>query len=100
MDLIFLFGSIDISHNPISGELGAEMRNRWICFINGEAPWAEVSTEARFAFGPYGECKELDGKQYASRRRLNAFKLLRELGVEVYGGISNKLAAGKMSLLN
>lgn len=100
VDLIFLFGTMDISHNPTAADLGNGMRKRWIDFVNGDKPWAELSKGARFAFGPYGECKEIDQKQYAARRRVHVFRLLKEAGAGVYGPIVNKLIAGKISLLN
>lgn len=100
VDLLFLFGTMDFSHNPSAEALGEDMRKRWVNFINGEEPWTELSKGKRFAFGPYGECKEIDQRQFAARRRVHALNLLRECGIQVYGAITNKLAAGRISLLN
>lgn len=92
---------MDFSHNPCAEQVGEEMRNRWISFVSGGEPWSELSTtQKRFAFGPNGDCKEIDQRQFAGRRRAHVFELLREVGPQVYNGISNKLAAGKISLLN
>lgn len=92
---------MDYSHNPPAEVLGEDMRNRWINFVNGRKPWSEFSTtQKRFAFGPYGDCKEIDQRQFAGRRRAHVLGLLREVGPQVYNGIANKLAAGKISLLN
>ncbi|EED13170.1 carboxylesterase, putative [Talaromyces stipitatus ATCC 10500] len=102
VDILFLFGTMDFSHNPSAEALGEDMRKRWISFVSGrEEPWSELSaTKKMFAFGPYGESKEIDQRQLAARRRVHVLGLLREVGPQVYGGIANKLAAGKISLLN
>jgi carboxylesterase type B len=100
VDLIFLFGTLDLSHNPEAEAVGQEMRSRWIRFINGEEPWSPVSTGKRFAFGPYGESKEINEKQFAARRRVAHITVLQEAGIAEYGPISNKLIAGRISLLN
>lgn len=101
VDILFLFGTMEFSHNPPAEAVGEDMRNRWISFVNGSEPWSELSTtQKRFAFGPYGDCKEIDQRQFAGRRRVHVLELLREVGPQVYNGIANKLAAGKISLLN
>ncbi|KAJ9263780.1 hypothetical protein DTO195F2_2697 [Paecilomyces variotii] len=97
VDLLFLFGGVDLSHNPSAEAVGQELRNRWIQFINGEAPWP---TERRFAFGPLGECKEIDEEQFAARRRVPQVKALKEAGTGVYLPIVFALTAGRISLLN
>lgn len=100
VDLLFLFGTMDFSHNPSAEALGEDVRRRWISFINGAEPWAELSTGKRFAFGPYGESKEIDSRQFAARRRVHTLSLLKECGIQVYGSITNQLTAGRISLLN
>lgn len=97
VDLLFLFGGVDLSHNPPAEAVGREMRRRWIDFINGEAPW---SAERRFAYGPFGECKEIDETQFAARRRVPHLKALREAGTAVYLPIVFALTAGRISLHN
>lgn len=101
VDILFLFGTMNFSHNPPAEAVGEEMRKRWTAFINGKEPWSEFSTTGqRFALGPFGDCREIDNGQFAARRRVPALKLLKEIGPQVYGTIANKLAAGKISLLN
>ncbi|OJJ37707.1 hypothetical protein ASPWEDRAFT_39443 [Aspergillus wentii DTO 134E9] len=97
VDLLFLFGGVDLSFNPAADAVGYEMRGRWIQFMNGQAPWSE---ERRFAYGPFGECKEITETQFAERRRVGHLKMLGEAGVEVYLPILFALTAGKISLLN
>ncbi|KAL2010982.1 hypothetical protein VTN00DRAFT_3700 [Thermoascus crustaceus] len=97
VDLLFLFGGVDLSHNPPAENVGREMRRRWVDFVNGDAPW---SVERRFAYGPFGECKEIDEVQFAARRRVPQLKALREAGTGVYLPIVFALTAGRISLLN
>ncbi|KAL3477474.1 Alpha/Beta hydrolase protein [Aspergillus californicus] len=97
VDLLFLFGGIDLSFNPAADAVGQEMRSRWIRFVAGASPW---SAERRFAFGPVGECREISEGQFASRRRVDCLGVLREAGVGVYMPILGALTAGKISLLN
>ncbi|KAL4803410.1 Alpha/Beta hydrolase protein [Aspergillus unguis] len=97
VDLLFLFGGIDLSFNPSADAVGQEMRSRWIDFVAGNKPW---SVERRFAYGPVGECKEISEGQFAARRRVECLKVLREAGIAVYLPIVFALTAGKISLLN
>lgn len=97
VDLLFLFDGVDLSFNPAAHAVGKEMRQRWISFVSGEAPW---SGNSRFAFGPVGECKEIDESQFAARRRVEHMKVLREAGAGVYMPIIFSLTAGRISLLN
>ena len=97
VDLLFLFAGVDLSFNSAAENVGQEMRNRWISFVNGSAPWWQ---ERRFAFGPFGECQEIDERQVANRRRLEHFRVLKEAGMGVYMPIIFALTAGKISLLN
>jgi hypothetical protein len=97
VDLLFLFGGIDLGFNPAAETVGQEMRNRWVQFVNGKAPW---SGDKRFAYGPVGDCKEISEAQFAARRRTEHLKALREAGPGVYMPIVFALTAGKISLLN
>lgn len=97
VDLLFLFGGIDLSFNPAADAVGKEMRNRWIQFVSGGSPW---SIERRFAYGPVGDCKEISEDQFAVRRRVQCLKALKEAGIGVYLPIVFALTAGKISLLN
>lgn len=97
VDLLFLFDGVDLSFNPAAQAVGKEMRQRWIRFVSGEAPWP---ADSRFAFGPLGECKEITEAQFAARRRVEHCKVLREAGIGVYLPIVGALTAGRISLLN
>lgn len=97
VDLLLLFDGVDLSFNPAASAVGKEMRQRWIRFINGENPW---SADRRFAFGPVGECKELDEVQFAMRRRVEHCKVLKEAGPSAYMPIVFALTAGRINLLN
>lgn len=97
VDLLFLFDGVDLSFNPSAYAVGQEMRQRWISFVSGEAPWGESS---RFAFGPVGECKEINDVQFAARRRVEHCKVLQEAGAGVYMPILAALTAGRINLLN
>ena len=97
VDLLFLFGGVDLSFNPGAEGVGQEMRRRWVRFVNGDAPWTE---QKRLAYGPLGECREIDEVQLAGRRRTGHINALREAGMGVYMPIVAALTAGKISLLN
>ncbi|KAJ5894813.1 hypothetical protein N7495_006504 [Penicillium taxi] len=97
VDLLFIFGSLDLSFNPAADAVGREMRQRWISFASGEAPW---SAENVFAYGPVGDCKEIKNDQFAVRRRIEHCKVLQEAGMNVYMPILGSLTAGRINLLN
>jgi hypothetical protein len=73
------------------------MRQRWICFVNGDGPW---SANLRFAYGPLGECKAIDESQFAGRRRVGHCNALKEAGNDTFIPIVISLTAGRISLLN
>ncbi|KGO55122.1 Carboxylesterase, type B [Penicillium expansum] len=97
VDLLFLFDGVDLLFNPAASAVGQEMRQRWIRFVNGDGPW---SADLRFAFGPLGECKEIDELQFAARRRVEHCKILKKAGNSAYMPIVFALTAGRISLLN
>lgn len=97
VDLLFLFEGVDLSFNPAAQAVGQAMRQRWIEFVSGQALW---SLDRLYAYGPLGECKEINEVQFASRRRVEHYKLLKEAGIEVYLPILFALTAGRISLLN
>ncbi|KAL5340270.1 Alpha/Beta hydrolase protein [Aspergillus crustosus] len=97
VDLLFLFGGVDLSFNPAAEAVGKEMRIRWAEFVSGGKPW---SLERRFAYGPVGESKEITEEGFAARRRVEHLKVLKEAGIGVYLPIVFALTAGKISLLN
>lgn len=97
VDLLMLFGDLDFTHNPGAAAVRREVRNRWARFCHGEEPWPLRDT---YAFGPYGTCSVISPDEYACRRRLQACRLLKEIGSDTYNLIYAKLAAGRISLLN
>jgi carboxylesterase type B len=97
VDLLFLFGGVDLSFNPAAYAVGKEMRDRWTDFVAGGRPW---SVERWFAYGPVGECKEISEGGFAVRRRVEHMRVLRDAGIGVYLPIVFALTAGKISLLN
>ncbi|OJK04346.1 hypothetical protein ASPACDRAFT_20809 [Aspergillus aculeatus ATCC 16872] len=97
VDLLFLFGGVDLSFNRAAETVGREMRERWVRFANGTQPWSKAR---RFAFGPLGECQEINEEQFAARRRVEHLRVLREAGMGVYMPIVFGVSAGKISLMN
>ena len=96
VDLLFLFG-FGLGSKPAANAVGQQIRQRWIRFASGERPWP---VERRFAYGPLGECQEIDETQYAARRRVEHCQALQEAGIGVYMPILAALTAGRISLLN
>lgn len=97
VDLLFLFGGVDFTSNPGAVAVSKEMRHRWISFVAGQEPWA---TSLRFAYGPFGESKEINEAQFALRRRTSHCQALQDVGIAVYLPILATLTAGRISLLN
>jgi hypothetical protein len=97
VDIIFLFGGYESEVDEIARSLGQSMQERWINFVNGEAPWDATK---RFAFGPVGRVSEIIQAEFAVRRRINHFELLREIDPLIIKIILGKLIAGRVSLLN
>lgn len=103
VDLVMLFGGLDISHSTHAEAVGRTWRSKWISFVAGEEPWAK---QRRYAFGPFGQCRELDveegsgEKEFSARRRTRAMAKLREMGWSAYNPIFFKVAAGKVSLVD
>ena len=97
VDLVLLFGGLDLSFNPAAEKVGKEMRKRWISFVNGEAPW---SSEKSFAFGPFGEYNEINANEFAARRRVKHLDLLEKMDIANINAVFGALAAGRISLLN
>ncbi|KAJ3463722.1 hypothetical protein MRS44_008508 [Fusarium solani] len=92
VDLIFLFGGIDLSFNPGADRVGKEMRQGWLTFMYGGSPWSESSIQA---FGPYGAVEELDMARYRARRRVHCFDYLRTMGAAQCRLLSGRLGAGR-----
>lgn len=97
VDLLYLFGGFDLSMNLTAEALGEEMRRRFIMFVNGEAPW---SFERAFAFGPLGDCKEVEPAGVATRRRTRLVERLQTMERGDLKAAFGSLAAGRISLHN
>lgn len=97
VDLLYLFEGFDISHNSLAAKLGGEMRKRFIMFITGETPWSE---EKAFAFGPVGQCKEIDEEEVAHRRRVSCIDAIKKMPPAEVNAAFGSLAAGRISLHN
>jgi hypothetical protein len=98
VDLIYLFGEYDLAFSPTAETVQKEMKDRWILFINGKKPWEDA--ESRFAFAPFGKCAEIGDAEYSARRRVRHFGLVGRMGYARAAGLSGKLGAGQISLLN
>ncbi|KAJ9134335.1 Carboxylic ester hydrolase [Pleurostoma richardsiae] len=97
VDLILLFGGIDLSFNPGAAKVGSKMRETWAEFVRGGRPWESSMVQA---FGPHGRCEELTLQEYAGRRRAGHFEHLKELGASQCRALSGSLGMGRLSLLN
>lgn len=97
VDLILLFGGIDLTFNTAADNVGKRLRESWLAFVHGESPW---DSSPIWGFGPLGRCGEVDASEYAARRRTKCFEYLRTLGTEQCRQVSGRLAAGRVSLLN
>ncbi|KAH6676987.1 Alpha/Beta hydrolase protein [Plectosphaerella plurivora] len=97
VDLIFLFGGYDLSHNKAAEKVSLAMQEKWIKFINGGTPWQPGDS---FAFGPVGICQPIDEDDLAARRRQHHMALLADIGPSGVNAVVSRLAAGRSSLLN
>ncbi|KAG8413432.1 hypothetical protein J3458_012991 [Metarhizium acridum] len=97
VDLLYLFGGIDISSDSFSESVGVAFRQNWIDFASGQSPWP---TATRFAFGPHGKCAILHERDFNVRRRVACFQGLIDAEEGSYRPILGRLAAGRLSLLN
>lgn len=97
VDLLFLFGGVDLSFNRNATEVATGLRGAWIDFVHGGKPWPTASIRA---LGPHGRCEDLNLEGYARRRRVKCFELLQKLGARKYRALSGSLGAGRLSLLN
>ncbi|KAF2461101.1 carboxylesterase [Lineolata rhizophorae] len=102
LDLVLLFGGLDADYlaelDPGAAAVGAEMRARWVRFVNGMAPWSPASTA--FAFGPLGQCGEIDAGGLAARRRERHLEFLEKVEPAKLNAALGGLVAGRISLLN
>lgn len=97
VDMVLLFGGLDLGHNMSALKVQQDMRSKWASFCNGSAPWSGKRT---YAFGPHGRCGEIDQDEFEGRRRVHCCEMLKKLGFVQYNAVFKKLAAGRISLLN
>ncbi|KAH8819079.1 catalytic protein [Xylogone sp. PMI_703] len=98
IDVALIFGGYDFSDiNPAADAVGAEMRKRWISFVNGEQPW---NAAKRMAFGPVGLCQEISDEEYRHRRRVSHFELQNRSSPRELTSVFAGLAMGRLSLDN
>ncbi|KAM0230294.1 hypothetical protein ACHAPO_009287 [Fusarium lateritium] len=99
VDLVLLFGGLDISLAPAAERTGKALREAWIRFVSSNEPWPNASSST-YGFGPHGVCKELEDWEVQSRRREMETSKLRNMDSTLLGKAFFSLAAGKVSLLN
>ncbi|CAC9889527.1 unnamed protein product [Aureobasidium pullulans] len=97
VELVMLFGSLDLTHNAGAVAVREDIRRKWLDFCSGVAPW---SAEHVYAFGPHGRLGEIPTSEHEGRRRISACRFLEKMDPGVYNTIFARLAAGKISLAN
>ncbi|KUJ13351.1 alpha/beta-hydrolase [Mollisia scopiformis] len=98
VDLLYLFEAYsDTFLTEGQRILGNVVRDKWIAFANGEAPWNESNC---FAFGPFGLSAEIDNSGLGERRRVKAWDVLEKTEPDELVRIFFSLAGGRISLLN
>lgn len=97
IDLLYLFGGFDMSHNAAATRVAQTMQEKWIEFICGGNPW-EPGTA--FALGPLGECRSIDDAGLAARRRQQHVGSLVAAGLDRVERVVKILAPGRSGLLN
>lgn len=94
VDLLAAFGGYDDEVNEATLEAGRLLRSKWINFINGEEPWA---SDLIRCIGPDGQndlvpvAEELDLDRTLPRRRVAAFQILKQIGLESLTKVWQKL---------
>ncbi|KAJ4263527.1 hypothetical protein NW762_006346 [Fusarium torreyae] len=99
VDLVLIFGGLDLSFSRGAEITGQAMREAWIKFINLEQPWARGS-DSCYSFGPHGTLKSLDDWELQTRRRIPQIEMLERMDSTSLDKVFAALAAGKVSLLN
>lgn len=99
IDLVLLFGGLDLGFAPAANETGKNMRQAWITFISGGEPW-KSGRDSYYAFGPYGASKPVDKKELSSRRRMQQVWHLDKVEQDELDRLVGALVGGKISLLN
>jgi hypothetical protein len=83
--------------NAAAEEVGKTMRNKWIQYINGDAPWG---SKQRYAFGPFGKCGEVDDDEFSARRRTKIWGTLKLVDIKALNSVIGALASGRISFDN
>lgn len=99
IDLVLLFGGLDLSHAPAAERTGQALRKAWIKFVNQTEPWPNVSSSA-YGFGPHGLCKTLEDWEVRSRRRVMETNKLQGMDPMLLAMAFVSLAVGRGSLSN
>ncbi|KAM0551716.1 hypothetical protein ACHAPJ_008283 [Fusarium lateritium] len=99
VDLVLLFGGLDLSFSRSAEMTGQAMREAWIKFINLEQPWTPGS-DSCYTFGPHGTSKALDDWELQARRRIPQTEMLDRMDSTSLDEVFAALAVGKVSLLN
>ena len=98
VDVLYLFGAYSENFSTDAAKnVGHVLREKWITFANGEAPWNESNV---MAFGPLGSCGEITDYEYKERRGVKAWEVLDELDPAELGRVFVGLVNGRVSLLN
>ncbi|KAK1994527.1 carboxylesterase [Colletotrichum falcatum] len=97
VDLLLLFGGVDLSFSPPASRTGERMREALVAFLHSQDPW---DPGCYAGFGPYGSFQELDGAGVGCRRRMGAAEFLRGVSSQVLDKVFFALAAGRISLSN
>lgn len=95
IDTLALFGAYedDYPNHPSFKNfqhVSKKFRQSWIDFASGEAPW---DGDKVYSFGPDGQVGELRSGEYKKKRRTEHFKVLEEVGIEVYDAVWRRIAA-------
>jgi hypothetical protein len=77
IDLLFLFGGYDYSHDTSATAVSEAMRERWVAFVYGDEPWDSTRV---YAFGPSGRYGPIGSVELAQRRRIQCIESLRKIG--------------------
>jgi hypothetical protein len=97
VDLLYVFGSFDLSFAPDAQLVSDAMQRSWVRFVCSQDPWPR---DGYCAFGPFGETKVIGRAEFSARRRVRHFSALQELDSGNIKTIFNALAAKRLSLLN
>jgi carboxylesterase type B len=90
VDLLYLFGGIPLPAEQ--EEVGAEMRSRWIKFVNGSAPF---DSEKVLVFTRV-KAEVMDKAEISKRRNVEQWTVLEELGWEKVAPVVGDVVRGRI----